>query len=166
VGGGGLSNLTLQCFILLCGQCKKIFRSSSFQLFIHSSSSTLMMKLLLTCKRIKKDNRNVMRDLWGKGKGSRKSIWNFHSCPFLLFIHTDNNNNMSMANVAWWRIPKLLLPHTCTIIFGGGGGGVRARCCKPFENSFVTTYGIIEDVFELNQCTKVRERQVRSMHKS
>jgi len=118
-GGGGLSNLTLQCFILLCGQCKKIFRSSSFQLFIHSSSSTLMMKLLLTCKRIKKDNRNVMRDLWGKGKGSRKSIWNFHSCPFLLFIHTDNNNNMSMANVAWWRIPKLLLPHMHDHFWGG-----------------------------------------------
>jgi hypothetical protein len=67
--------------------------------------------------------------------------------------HTDNNNqsinNICLCvNLAWWTtIPKLLLllPH----MHDHFGGRVRARCCKPFENSFVTTtYGIIEDGFQ------------------
>lgn len=68
-------------------------------------------------------------------------------------------------------IPKLLLlllPH----MHDHFGGRVRARCCKPFENSFVTTtYGIIEDGFQAQSlhyklgkgkfvpCTKVGEMQ-------
>jgi hypothetical protein len=55
--------------------------------------------------------------------------------------------------------------NTCTIILVGGG--VRSRCCKPFENSFVTNYLRHYRRFFSSAiiALKLGKRQVWSMHK-
>jgi hypothetical protein len=77
-------------------------------------------------------------DCEAKGKGSRKSIWNFHSSPFFCFAH--------IRTTIICQGKRGLVNDTQVVVvtthmhdhFGGKRGGPRARCCKRFENSFVT----------------------------